>query len=361
MPEESHAQSYRWAADERAVRPGTYPRLTGQPAPGNKQPMCGHGFSRPSVVPALISGTGGAVPRVWQEDGARGCMNTDPGDSVTPPRLRRVKFPRAAFVAYPFQVLSEGCSQCDRGSRDHIAADAVRAAGQGAKMTMTPSALTRASGAAAIAAGVLFIGVQIGHPDLDSTSITTTDVFVRDQLKVLMAVLALVGITGMYLSQIGRNGILGLVGYSVLAVAYLLILCGVYTAAYVWPEVAESSAGYVNDYIAADTGRGTVEGDLGALGTVIQLRGFAYLVGGLLFGIALYRAHVLARWAAALLAVGGLVSVVLALMPDAFYRLLAVPNGIAMIGLGYSLWRTTRPSVSAISAGQDVRVTPAAE
>jgi hypothetical protein len=29
-------------------------------------------------------------------------------------------------------------------------------------------------------------------------------------------------------------------------------------------------------------------------------------------------------------------------MPDAFYRLLAVPNGIAMIGLGYSLWRTTR-------------------
>jgi len=228
-------------------------------------------------------------------------------------------------------------------------------------MTITPSALTRASGAAAIAAGVLFIGVQIGHPDLDSTSITTTDVFVRDQLKVLMAVLALVGITGMYQSQIGRNGILGLVGYSVLAVSYLLILCGVYTAAYVWPEVAESSAGYVNDYIAADTGRGTVEGDLGALGTVIQLRGFAYLIGGLLFGIALYRAHVLARWAAALLAVGGLVSVVLALMPDAFYRLLAVPNGIAMIGLGYSLWRTTWPSVSAISAGQDVRVTPAAE
>ena len=29
-------------------------------------------------------------------------------------------------------------------------------------------------------------------------------------------------------------------------------------------------------------------------------------------------------------------------MPDAFYRLLAFPNGIAMIGLGYSLWATTR-------------------
>jgi hypothetical protein len=67
-------------------------------------------------------------------------------------------------------------------------------------------------------------------------------------------------------------------------------------------------------------------------------------VAGLLFGIALYRAHVRARWAAALLAVGGIVSAVLALMPDAFYRLLAFPNGIAMIGHGYSLWLTTRTS-----------------
>jgi hypothetical protein len=43
-----------------------------------------------------------------------------------------------------------------------------------------------------------------------------------------------------------------------------------------------------------------------------------------------------------LLAVGGVVSAALSVMPDAFYRLLAYPNGIAMIGLGCSLWSTTR-------------------
>lgn len=213
-------------------------------------------------------------------------------------------------------------------------------------MTITPTALTRAAGAAAVAAGFIFIGVQINHPELDATSITTTDVYVRDSLKVLMAVLALVGITGMYLSQIRRNGVLGLVGYMLLAAGYLLIMCGVFAAAYVLPEIAESNPGYVKDVIAVDTGRGSVKGDIGALQTVIQLRGFAYLAGGLLFGIALYRAHVLARWAAALLAVGGVVSVALSLMPDTFYRLLAFPNGIAMIGLGYSLWRTTRESTA---------------
>jgi hypothetical protein len=31
----------RWAAASESVRPGTYPRLTGQPAPSNKQPMSG--------------------------------------------------------------------------------------------------------------------------------------------------------------------------------------------------------------------------------------------------------------------------------------------------------------------------------
>ena len=75
---------------------------------------------------------------------------------------------------------------------------------------------------------------------------------------------------------------------------------------------------------------------------MIKVTGFAYLIGGLLFGIALYRARVLPRWAAALLAVGGIVSAALVVMPDAFYRFLAFPNGIAMIALGYSLWQVAR-------------------
>ncbi len=35
-------------------------------------------------------------------------------------------------------------------------------------------------------------------------------------------------------------------------------------------------------------------------------------------------------------------------MPDAFYRFLALPNGIAMLGLEYSLWRTARPGTAPV-------------
>src|SRR4051812_42140155 len=130
--------------------------------------------------------------------------------------------------------MSDTCPRCvcvdvSEGAWTHRA---CAAGSRSPDMTITATSFTKASGAAAAAAGAIFIGVQINHPELNATSITTTDVYVRDSSKVLMAALALVGITGMYLSQIRRNGVLGLIGYLLLSAGYLLITCTVFTAAY---------------------------------------------------------------------------------------------------------------------------------
>ncbi|HEY3558191.1 MAG TPA: hypothetical protein VGL05_12040 [Kribbella sp.] len=212
-------------------------------------------------------------------------------------------------------------------------------------MTITTTTLTRAAGAAAVAAGLIFAGVQIGHPHLDVESVVTTQVVVRNTLKLVMASLALAGIAGLYLSQIRKNGLVGLIGYVLLSFGYVSIFATTLVSAYVLPAIADTNPGYVSDVLAASTG-GHATGDIGLVQPLLQLQGFAYLGGGLLLGIALFRARVVARWAAVLLAVGGLVSAALAVMPDAFYRLLAYPNAIAMIGLGYSLWRTARTATS---------------
>jgi hypothetical protein len=79
-----------------------------------------------------------------------------------------------------------------------------------------------------------------------------------------------------------------------------------------------------------------------------------FLVGGLVFGIALFRARVLARWAAALLAVGSVATVFLPLLPQLNDRLFAVPIGAALIGLGYSLWTGLRPAAASNSAAVPV-------
>ncbi len=89
-------------------------------------------------------------------------------------------------------------------------------------MSITPTTLTRAAAVAAVAAGLIFIGVQINHPPSDVTSVMTTEWAVRNSLKVLMAALALAGITGMYLRQVKQIGVLGLVGYLVLGAGYLM-------------------------------------------------------------------------------------------------------------------------------------------
>jgi len=222
-------------------------------------------------------------------------------------------------------------------------------------MTITPTTLTRSAGVAAVAAGAIFIGVQLNHPQLDVASVTTTDWVVRSSLKVLMAVLALVGITGMYLHQVRKMGTLGLVGFVLFAANYLVIAGTSFIAAYVLPAIADTSPSYVHNVLVAAAGRHP-SGDIGALKNVLLLEGFLYLAGGLLFGIALYRAGVLPRWAAALLALGGGVSAALTLLPDPWFRLLAFPNGIAMIALGYSLWRIAGTRTTDISES----ATPAA-
>src|SRR4051812_11893517 len=147
---------------------------------------------------------------------------------------------------------------------------------QGADMTITAAGLTRAAGAAAATAGAIFIGVQINHPQLDAVSVTTTNVEIRDTLKVLMAVLALAGITGMYLSQLRRNGRLGLLGYLMFSAFYLISMCTSFVAAFVLPAIAETNPRYVDDVTAIATGRSS-SGDIGALNTVIHLASVGYL------------------------------------------------------------------------------------
>lgn len=210
-------------------------------------------------------------------------------------------------------------------------------------MDIAPTNLTRSAGLAAVAAGAIFIGVQLNHPPLDAASVTSTEWVVRSSLKVLMAALALVGITGMYLYQVRKMGALGLAGFMLFAANYLLIVSTSFVAAIVLPAIADTSPTYVENVLVAASGHHP-PGDTGSLYAVLLLGGFLYVTGGLLFGIALYRARVLPRWAAVLLAVGGLAAAGLSLLPDPWFRLLAIPNGIAMIALGYWLWRITGPA-----------------
>ena len=204
---------------------------------------------------------------------------------------------------------------------------------------VTSGALSRIAAIAAALAGLTFMAVQIGHPHLDVTSVDTTEWVVRNTAKMAFAALALVGITGMYLRQAKETGVLGLISFALLSTGYLLIFSTSFLAGYVLPSLAQTDPTYVNGVLAA-AGGGRAATDIGLVDWGLAAEGLTYLAGGLLFGIALFRARVLNRWGSALLAAGAVFTVSLSVLPDSYYRLLAYPHATALIVLAYSLWHS---------------------
>jgi len=226
-------------------------------------------------------------------------------------------------------------------------------------MTITTSRITAAAGLCAAVAGAIYIGVQVNHPTADVAHVVTTDVLVREMAKAGMAVLALTGFAGMFLRNRQRFGALGVVGYLLVSIGYFAMFANQCIVACVLPVVARTSPGYVQDYLDAAMGNKPA-GDIGHMADLFLVTGIGYSIGGLLFGIALFRAGILARWASALFAAGTVSALALAFLPESFSRPFAVPVGIALIGLGLSLYRTSRTETASAPAAQVAAAEPAA-
>ena len=88
--------------------------------------------------------------------------------------------------------------------------------------------------------------------------------------------------------------------------------------------------------------------DLGVLPTLWTLSGPVYILGGLLFGIATFRARILPRGAAVLLALGTALAPLPALLPYASQPKIAIPTGLALAWLGYALLTEPRRTQAAL-------------
>src|SRR5918996_315441 len=203
---------------------------------------------------------------------------------------------------------------------------------------MTTAQLTRAAGLCALIAGVLFLLPQFIHPEDKVAEVTTTMWAVAHLVNMTMGLLAIIGLTGLYLRQVRESGVLGLVGFVLFGIGFLMISIVSFAETVILPQIADVAPRYVSDVLATLVGD-PVQGDVGGLALANGIAGATFLLGGLLFGIALYRANVVARWAALLLAVGAVASLLAGVLPDSLMRTATFPTAIAMMGLGYALWR----------------------
>lgn len=209
-------------------------------------------------------------------------------------------------------------------------------------MSITASTLTRASAVALAAAGSIFILIQPLHPHEDVASITTSAWVLVHILSWTMAVLGLAGITGLYVSQASRSGILGLLGYVVFSLFFITQASVNFAEAFILPLTAAGSPQLTEDVASLFVSGYVLQTDVGPLAIVGSLGAVLYLGGGILFAVGVLRAHVLPSWTGILLIAAALASLSAAVLPHQLARYAAVPMGIALVALGVTLFMQQR-------------------
>ena len=168
-------------------------------------------------------------------------------------------------------------------------------------MKITSSNLIRWAGFSAMLAGICYVIVGIFHPANIPSSVTTTRWVIVHFIACAMSFFGLLGLPGLYARQAEKSGWLGLVGYILLNLWLVVIMGFTFVEAFILPHVAAALPEFVQSWMGMfNAPAGTF--DLGVLPTIWTLSGPVYILGGLLFGIATFRAGILPRWAGALLA-----------------------------------------------------------
>jgi hypothetical protein len=218
-----------------------------------------------------------------------------------------------------------------------LAVSIRRSAVGGKTVVITTPNLIRAAGVSALLAGICYVFVGIFHPPNVASSVTSARWAIVHVVACAMCFFGLLGMAGLYARQAEKSGRLGLAGYVLLSIWFVLVMGFSFVEAFVLPRLATADPAFVQGWMGMLVGPSS-KVDLGVLPTLWTSSAPVYILGGLLFGIATYRAGILSRWAGVLLAIGTALAPVAGLLPNASQPKTAVPVGLALAWLGYGLW-----------------------
>jgi len=179
------------------------------------------------------------------------------------------------------------------------------------------------------------------HPSNVASSVTTTRWEVVHVIACAMCFFALLGMAGLYARQAKKVGWLGLIGYVFFSLWFVIIMGFTFVEAFILPRLASTDPKFVVAWMGMLVGPAS-HVYLGALPGLWTLTAPIYILGGLLFGIATFRAGILPRWAGALLALGTALAPLAAALPNGSQPKIAIPVGLALAWMGYALWSEQR-------------------
>lgn len=202
---------------------------------------------------------------------------------------------------------------------------------------MTPTSLIRASGLAAIGAGLMFVGFPLLHPNHDVAGYTSV-IWVPAHLSInLGALLVLFGLIGLFVRQLEQAGWFGLVGFVAAFIGTASMLMGAMIEMFIIPFLSLQQPG-IED--------GPPPPGVGEAFMTIQV---IFWIGYMLLGTATLRAGVLPRSVGVMLLLGPTwmtwgEAVTLRLGgDDSLWAIGFVLLGASYLWLGYTLYADPSP------------------
>ncbi len=208
-------------------------------------------------------------------------------------------------------------------------------------LKITHANLFRLAGLSALLGGLCYVFVGLFHPANVPASVTTTSWGMVHVIVSAMSFFGVLGLTGIYARQAEKAGWLGFVGYLMLSLWMVIIMGFSFVEALVLPQIAAETPAFVDGWMKVFDG-GTSSISMGALPALWTFMGLIYILGGLLFGIATFRAGIFPRGAAVLLALGTALAPLAAALSLSAQPKIAIPTGIALAWLGYALMTERR-------------------
>ena len=137
-------------------------------------------------------------------------------------------------------------------------------------MKITTSNLLRWAGLAAMLAGLCYMLVGVFHPPNVASSVTGTRWQIVHVLACAMCFFAVLGMVGLYARQATKTGWLGLVGFVMLSLWFVLIMGFTFVEAFILPKIATTDPTFVAAWMGMLVGPAS-KMDLGVMPTLWTL------------------------------------------------------------------------------------------
>jgi len=231
------------------------------------------------------------------------------------------------------------------------------------KTRISTAALMRLAGFSAMLAGLGIAVIGMFHPANEPAYVTTPTWIIVHIFATSLGYFGVLGLAGLYARQVEKAGWLGLIGFLMFSVWMTLVGFFSFIEAAVMPLLASQYPPFVAGFMQMLNSVPS-EVNLGVIPTMWDISNPMLILGSLLFAIATFRAGILPRWAAGLLALGTLMIPVGALLPTELQaKIIMIPMGLGLAWMGYALLterrekteeavldqKTTKPELSKVA------------